>query len=257
MPTPAAAPTPRRRGRGAPRARYLPALVLAVCIAASLAPAGASAASVDESSAKAGLRDLRTYFRAVAVTNLSASTQSVETFVRSTGAGCPNVLAAAALLPKSAIDEGAAEAFGEETGADVGLAFIAPDKAATTTLGTQLSKLRWSSRTQTRKVRTALAARGAYVRLPLSDLCEDASAAAAVEFKSTPAGTLQFLAALGRTNGEAYLTLIAGAHGFSATRADRRVVSEIKRLEGIVESTAKGLVQTEAQNLLKALGLPA
>lgn len=254
MSTPGSTPTAPGLGRRRTRVRHLSALLLMSFMAPCLVPAGASASG--QSTPRAALRELRSYFRAIALVKLPASVQSVGTFVGSTGASCPNVLAAANLLPSTAINEGSAEAFGEESGVDIGIAFTGPDRAATTTLIAELAKLRWPTRAQSVRMRAFLAARSEYGRLQLSNLCEDARADAASGFKTTPTATLQFLAAYGRTNhGGSYLGLVQGTRGFIETGADRHVVGEIKHLEAIVESSIQGLVQAEGTNLLKALGL--
>ena len=92
--------------------------------------------------------------------------------------------------------------------------------------------------------------------MQMSHLCEDAGADAASSFKSTPEGTLQFLAAFGRISHDGtYLALITGTRGFTPTPADRHLIGEVKQLEAALESSLQAIAQSEGTNLLRSLGL--
>jgi hypothetical protein len=137
------------------RGRFLGAVPIIACLAFFVVPASAHAASVRASSGHSALQALQRYFTTL-VANVPASQQSEESYVASIRSACPNVLAAVDLIPESSVNAATAMAFGEELGLDVSLASFVPDRTPLATLTGTLSKLRWSSRRQALKIRSAL-----------------------------------------------------------------------------------------------------
>ena len=182
-----------------------------------------------------------------------AARQGDEAFVSSVSLSCPNVLAAANLLPGSLISRAAAAALGEEVGADLDLATFAPiRRKVLAALSGKIEKLRWSASATRMAIKHSLEGQRNFWALPPSDLCSDARALAANP-EATPPGTLQFLATFGRVGaGSGLRALVSTMRRFDASDPYLGLVGS-SNAQLVLE--AKALRQSEGPKLLDALGL--
>jgi hypothetical protein len=229
-------------------------LLAAALVCSAVPTAAAVAAPVDQASTHAALAAVvrwQTGLMAAA----PISQQSDDQFVASVAAGCPNVLAAVNLIP-SPVNRAAPFALGEEIGADLLLArFLPAERALTSSLTSTIERLSWSSSAARAGIRHSMQAERRYFALSPSNLCADAGGLAATNAQTTPAGTLQFLAAFGRA---------AAASGFSAldktinrfkTSADGPLIRADNSNNKLLVAAGETLVASEAPKVLSALGL--
>ena len=235
--------------------RFLVAVTANAGLALCLVPASAGASSVNATSENTALRAVQRYFTTL-VANIPASRQGEESYAASIRSACPNVLAAANAIPENSVNAGTVTAFGEELGLDLSIASFVPDRTPLATLTDTLSKLRWSGHGQAVKIKSALAAQRELFFLKPTDLCADARAVAASNFQTTPAATLESLAAFGRVThaaGQSSLANVPG--GFHPTRADKRLAKAIRGLAARWGSEWQAQFEAEAKVLESALGL--
>ena len=231
--------------------------VAAVAVVCSLvASATVAGAPLDVASTHAALRALDRYSTGVvADADSAASRQADDAFVATITAGCPNVLAAINLQPASSVSRAAVVAFGEEAGVDLELATFKFVRIRLAALTRALVGLRWSTVGLATQIRRSLATRRKFAALLPSNLCADARALAA-NAQTTPAGTLQFLATVGRlAKSSLGPTALVKTIRRYETPADRPLAVAVARGDKRLVAALKALVVAELPKLLSALGL--
>jgi hypothetical protein len=218
--------------------------------------ASALAAPVDVASDHALVHAYKAFLHG-ALSDVPAWRQADDAYRSNISASCPNVLAAVNLLPSSQINQAAATAFGEEVAGDllVSQGPLMLDRLSK--LQTSISRLRWSNGKARATVNRYLSAGKALYSMAPSDLCADATAFAASGAKTTPPGTLGWLATFGTlddrngTAGGALRALVGKYHSSRDTGSVKDVLKLLNRLQA-VESN---VLQDEGSKLLPALGL--
>jgi hypothetical protein len=216
----------------------------------------AAAAPVDAASDHVLIRAYQTFLTGV-LSDVPAWRQADSTYISNTSASCSNVLAAVNLLPSNQVNHAAAAAFGEEAGGDLLVSLGPPILHRLSRLQKSISNLPWSTRKAKTTVTGYLRSEKALYSLAPSDLCADATALAGSNAETTPPGTLQWLATLGRRANRnikasgAFGSLLGTYHSSGDTGTLNDVLKLLKRWE----SLAPRVLGHELTKLLTALGL--
>lgn len=237
------------------RAMMWRTLGLAVTLSISL-PAVAAAAPIDTASDHVALRAYGNYAQGV-LSRLPAARSADEAYIASIAKTCPDVLAAANLLPQDAINQGSAVAFGEELAGDLVVAAYRPDRAPFATLAATLTRLRWSSQQTAGTIKAFLTGQRKEFRVGPSHLCADARALAASNVRRTPRGTLRWLARFGRVASaeQTHLGAFLRVLGQFQAPDDAAQIATDNRLVRKVMVALPTLITSEADKLGSALGL--
>lgn len=223
-----------------------------LALAALSTGASASAAPVDTHSAHTALRDYRAYLSGL-VARMDAASQSDDLFINGIATTCPGVLKP--LNTSNDTNQTVLTQFGKEVGADLVLAAIKPLQKPVATFGRRVGALHWSSRAQTRRIKTSLADQATAFALPPSDLCADASALVANGGKSAAPGTAPFLKTFVSTTVRGGLAAVKGAIKRYRPASDRALLRRVMRLENSAGNQLEGTVDSKVRTLLNALGL--
>lgn len=216
----------------------------------------AAAAPVDTASDHVLIHAFGTYLTGV-LTDVPNWRTADNAYISHISASCPNVLAAVNLLPSKQFNPAAAVAIGEEAGGDLLVIEGRLILHRLARLDKSTSPLHWSNRQASSAVQRYLRATKALYSLAPSDLCADATAFAASNAKTTPAGTLRWLATFGTLGADnqrasgAFGEVLAKYHSSRDTGTLKHVLKLLLRME----SADANVVTHEGRKLLAALGL--
>ncbi len=221
----------------------------------ALWPAGAGAAPIDVASDHAALVAYHSYVVGV-LSSVPAMKTAIDKYVSSVAATCPGVLAPVFSLPAGAVNQGAALAFIEEVGVDLGVVGNTVLRRRVTKLAETLTPLRWSSRQTGGTIGHFVTAQRRLFRLAPSHLCADMQAFAASNAQRAAPGALRWLAKAGAALTAQHREFAAFAQVLKRFQApaDAGLVSDTNQTFRRFKAALQSAVKPEATRLLKALG---
>jgi hypothetical protein len=220
--------------------------LLAVALAACVAPTGTLAASQDVASTDAYLATASTDLRAAIASMPTTIDASVDALNRQYAAECPRVAA-------DSIQNEAADPMTYEVAGALWSTAYHTDAKIVQAFDRAVKPLRWSNATITRDVDSYAASVHQLSVLPLPDLCGDMQAWRASGFSAIPASTTQFDRHVEAIEGHPLpLALLAPYEG----PAQRALAAHVAKLESRFEELEGEFSQKWFDMTLETLALP-
>ena len=239
--------------------RALLAVTAVFAVTAAFGVSAASAATTPDGRSDRTALVAYQRFVSTLLADVPAAGSDADAFVTSVSSGCPDVLAAVALLRATPNTLAVVSAFAEEAEADVLIVTNRASRVPFTALAGSLSKLRWSDARTALAVRTFLAAGRQFLWQSPSPLCADAAAIATSRAQTTPPSTLRTLATFGQLSArmDSATARLATALTRHAGAGNATRVKQIGHLSARLDAALNQQLTDETKKLLIALGVPA